>query len=142
MSNSPCYALRNRRVWVAGHRGLVGNALLRRLERENCEVVVAPRESVDLRRPDQVERWMADVRPQAVFVAAARVGGIYANDTRPAEFIHDNLAIQTNVVEAARRNNVEKMLMRGVGRVRVDGRGELTVQDMLLATTTPQGGPT
>ncbi len=67
----------------------------------------------DLRRPESLERWMRDVRPQAVFLAAARVGGIYANDTRPAEFIYDNLAIQTNVVEAARRNNVEKMLMMG-----------------------------
>jgi GDP-L-fucose synthase len=113
MSNSPCYALHNKRVWVAGHGGLVGTALLRRLERENCEVVIAPRESVDLRRPDQVERWIADVRPQAVFVAAARVGGIYANDTRPAEFIYDNLMIQSNIVEASRRVDVEKLMLLG-----------------------------
>ena len=110
---NPSYTLRNKRVWVAGHRGLVGSAIVRRLERENCEVVTAPRESVDLRRPEQLERWMRDVRPQAVFLAAARVGGIYANDTRPAEFIYDNLAIQTTVVEAARRYDVEKMLMMG-----------------------------
>src|SRR5215216_2530071 len=110
---NPSYTLRNKRVWVAGHRGLEGSAIVRRLEREGCEVVTAPRESVDLRRAEQLERWMRDVRPQAIFLAAARVGGIYANDTRPAEFIYDNLAIQTNVVEAARRNNVEKMLMMG-----------------------------
>lgn len=110
---NPSYTLRNKRVWVAGHRGLVGSAIVRRLEREGCEVVTAPRESVDLRRPEQLERWMRDVRPQAVFLAAARVGGIYANDTRPAEFIYDNLAIQTNVIEAARRGNVEKMLLMG-----------------------------
>jgi GDP-L-fucose synthase len=110
---NPSYSLRNKRVWVAGHRGLVGSAIVRRLGREGCEVVTAPRDSVDLRRPEQLERWMRDVRPQAVFLAAARVGGIYANDTRPAEFIYDNLAIQTNVVEAARRHGVEKMLLMG-----------------------------
>ena len=98
---NPSYTLRNKRVWVAGHRGLVGSAIVRRLAREGCEVVTAPRETVDLRRPDSLERWMRDVRPQAVFLAAARVGGIYANDTRPAELIYDNLAIQTTVVEAA-----------------------------------------
>ena len=110
---NPSYTLRNKRVWVAGHRGLVGSAIVRRLQREDCEIVTAPRETVDLRRAEQLERWMRDVRPHAIFLAAARVGGIYANDTRPAEFIYDNLAIQTNVVEAARRNNVEKMLMMG-----------------------------
>src|SRR4051812_35933893 len=113
MPMNPSYTLRNKRVWVAGDRGLVGSALVRRLQREGCEIVAAPRDQVDLRRPDQTEQWMAAARPQAVFLAAARVGGIYANDTRPAEFIYDNLAIQTNVVEAARRNNVEKMLMMG-----------------------------
>src|SRR5881394_4386394 len=110
---NPSYTLRNKRVWVAGHRGLVGSALVRRLQSENCDIVTAPRDSVDLRRPDQLERWMREAKPQAVFLAAARVGGIYANDTRPAEFIYDNLMIQTNVVEAARRSNVEKMLMMG-----------------------------
>jgi len=107
------YTLRNKRVWVAGHRGLVGSALVRRLDREGCEIVTAPRDSVDLRRPEQLERWMRDVRPQAVFLAAARVGGIYANDTRPAEFIYDNLMIESNVVEASRRAEVEKLLLMG-----------------------------
>ena len=110
---NPSYTLRNKRVWVAGHRGLVGSALVRRLEREGCEIVTAPRDTVDLRRPKQLERWMRDVRPQAVFLAAARVGGIYANDTRPAEFIYDNLMIQSNVVEASRRAEVEKLLLMG-----------------------------
>jgi GDP-L-fucose synthase len=108
-----CYSLRNKRVWVAGHRGLVGSALMRRLQSEECEVLTAPRETVDLKRPDQVERWMAETRPQAVFVAAARVGGIYANDTRPGEFIYDNLMIQSNVVEACRRAGVEKVMLLG-----------------------------
>lgn len=113
MPISPSYTLRNKRVWVPGDRGLVGSALVRRLQREGCEIVSAPRESVDLRRPDQVERWMANMRPQAVFLAAARAGGIYANDTRPAEFIYDNLMIQSNVVEASRRAGVEKLMLLG-----------------------------
>ena len=113
MPSTPRYTLRNKRIWVAGHRGLVGGALVRRLQSEGCEIVVAPRESVDLRHPDQVERWMREAKPQAVFLAAARVGGIYANDTRPAEFIYDNLMIQTNVVEASRRVGVEKLMLLG-----------------------------
>lgn len=111
--SSPSYTLRNKKVWVAGHRGLVGSALVRRLQSEGCEIVTAPRESVDLRRPDQLERWMREAKPQAVFLAAARVGGIYANDTRPAEFIYDNLMIQANVVEASKRQGVEKLMLLG-----------------------------
>jgi len=91
----------------------VGSALVRRLQSEGCEILTAPRDGVDLRRPDQVERWMADAKPQAVFLAAAKVGGIYANDTRPAEFIYDNLMIQANVVEASRRFDVEKLMLLG-----------------------------
>ena len=86
---------------------------MRRLQREGCELLTAPRDTVDLRRPDQVEGWMAAAKPQAVFLAAARVGGIYANDTRPAEFIYDNLMIQSNVVEASRRTGVEKLMLLG-----------------------------
>jgi GDP-L-fucose synthase len=113
MSTNPSYTLRNKRVWVAGHRGLVGGALVRRLQSEGCEILTAPRDKVDLRASDQIGRWMAEARPQAVFVAAARVGGIYANDTRPAEFIYDNLIIQANVVEASRRLDVEKLMILG-----------------------------
>jgi GDP-L-fucose synthase len=111
--SSPSYTLRNKKVWVAGHRGLVGSALMRRLQSEGCEIVTAPREQVDLRRPDQLERWMQEAKPQAIFLAAARVGGIYANDTRPAEFIYDNLMIQANVVEASKRLGVEKLMLLG-----------------------------
>jgi GDP-L-fucose synthase len=113
MPMNPSYTLRSKRVWVAGDRGLVGSALVRRLQREGCEIVTAPRDQVDLRRPEQTEQWMAAARPQAVFLAAARVGGIYANDTRPAEFIYDNLMIQSNVVEASRRVGVEKLMLLG-----------------------------
>src|SRR5581483_6862922 len=110
---NPSYTLHNKVVWVAGHRGLVGSALVRRLQGEGCKIVTAPRDTVDLRQPEQVERWLREARPQAVFLAAARVGGIHANSTRPGEFIYDNLAIQTVVVEACRRANVEKLLLMG-----------------------------
>ncbi|MFN4163159.1 MAG: GDP-L-fucose synthase family protein [Ferrovibrio sp.] len=107
------YPLSGRRIWVAGHRGLVGSALVRRLARENCEILTAGRDSLDLRSPDQVDLWMKNVRPQAVFLAAAKVGGIHANDTQPAEFLYDNLMIEANVIEAARRYGVEKLVFLG-----------------------------
>jgi GDP-L-fucose synthase len=109
----PHYSLRGKRVWVAGHRGMVGSAIVRRLAGEDCEILTAGREELDLCRQDQVERWMADRRPQAVFLAAARVGGILANDSFPAEFLYQNIAIQTHVMEAAYRLGVEKLLFLG-----------------------------
>ena len=110
--NAP-YALLNKRVWVAGHRGLVGDALARRLAAEQCEILTVTHVDCDLRHAPAVEAWMTANRPQAVFVAAARVGGIYANDSRPADFIYDNLMIAANVIEAARRTGVEKLLFLG-----------------------------
>ncbi|HLT79046.1 MAG TPA: GDP-L-fucose synthase [Ferrovibrio sp.] len=107
------YSLAGKRVWVAGHRGLVGSALVRRLASEDCTILTADRRTVDLRSPEQVNAWMQENRPQAVFVAAARVGGIHANDVRPAEFLYDNLMIEANVIEAARRFEVEKLLFLG-----------------------------
>jgi len=107
------YALHGKRVWVAGHRGMVGAALVRRLAQEGCEVLVAERGDADLRRQADVEHWMDVNRPQAVFVAAAKVGGILANDTRPAEFLFDNLMIEANIVDAAWKAGVEKLLFLG-----------------------------
>jgi GDP-L-fucose synthase len=107
------YSLAGKRVWVAGHRGMVGGALMRRLGNEGCTLVTVDRDQVDLRRQADVERWMQQAQPQAVFVAAATVGGILANDTHPASFLYDNLAIETNVIEAARSIGVEKLLFLG-----------------------------
>lgn len=113
-SSSGAYSLVGKRVWVAGHRGLVGSAIVRALERRGgSEIVTAPRPGVDLRRQDQVEQWMERVRPHAIFLSAAKVGGILANDTYPAEFLYDNLAIQLNVFHAAHAANVEKLLFLG-----------------------------
>jgi GDP-L-fucose synthase len=107
------FRLDDRRVWVAGHRGMVGQALLRRLSREQCEILTVDRQSLDLRRQRETEEWMAANRPEVIFLAAATVGGIHANDTRPAEFLYDNLLIEANVIDAARRTGVTKLLVLG-----------------------------
>jgi len=92
---------------------MAGSAIVRRLASEGCEILTVSRQDVDLRRQEQVEVWTAKHRPQAVFVAAATVGGILANSTRPAEFLYDNLAIETNVIHAAWKFGVEKLLFLG-----------------------------
>jgi len=107
------YALAGKRIWVAGHRGMVGSALVRRLARENCTILTAGRGEVDLRRQAEVESFLARERPQSVFLAAARVGGILANDRNPASFLYDNLMIAANVIEAAHKHRVEKLLNLG-----------------------------
>ena len=107
------FQLAGRRVWVAGHRGMVGSALLRRLAREECEILTVARQDCDLRRQAAVERWLADARPDVVVIAAAKVGGILANAASPAAFLYDNLMIAANVIEAARRARVAKLLFLG-----------------------------
>jgi len=107
------YPLAGKKVYVAGHRGMVGGALVRRLAREHCTIVTVERREVDLREQAAVREWMMRARPDAVFVAAATVGGILANDSRPAEFLYDNLMIEANLIEAARRADVEKLLFLG-----------------------------
>ena len=110
---SVLFDLTAKRVFVAGHGGMVGSALIRRLRQERCELVVADRRTVDLRKSDQVDRFMAHNRPDAVFIAAAKVGGIRANSTLPADFIADNLAIAINLVRAAHDQQVTKLLYLG-----------------------------
>jgi GDP-L-fucose synthase len=102
------------RIFVAGHRGLVGGALLRALQAGGCtNLITAARDEVDLREQQATRRFFADTKPKYVFLAAAKVGGILANDTYPAEFLYDNLMIEANVVDAAFRNGVTKLLLLG-----------------------------
>ncbi len=108
-----CFDLRAKRVWIAGHRGMVGSAVVRRLANEHCEILTVDRASVDLTRQADVEHWMADNKPDVVVLAAAKVGGILANDSRPAEFIHDNLVIETNIIHASHIVGVKKLLFLG-----------------------------
>ncbi|MHA6720023.1 GDP-L-fucose synthase [Sphingomonas sp. RS6] len=107
------YSLAGKRVWVAGHRGMVGSAIVRRLAREDCEILTVGRDQVDLKDQRQTFDWLGEVRPHAVFLAAAKVGGILANDTYPADFLYDNLAIEANIIEGARRAGTEKLLFLG-----------------------------
>ncbi|WP_083793403.1 GDP-L-fucose synthase [Brevundimonas sp. BAL3] len=113
MASEIIFPLADRRVWVAGHRGMVGSAIVRRLAGENCEIIMATRDEVDLKNASEVKAFVADKKPDAIFMAAAKVGGILANDTHPADFLYDNLLIAANVTEAAYRNHVGKMLFLG-----------------------------
>lgn len=102
------------RIFVAGHRGMVGSAIVRRLAQVgNAEVVTAPRDQLDLTRQAQVEDFLRDSSVDQVYLAAAKVGGIHANNTYPADFIYDNLVIQTNLVHAAHLAGVRKLLFLG-----------------------------
>ncbi|MCK8781509.1 GDP-L-fucose synthase [Rhizobium sp. NTR19] len=107
------YDLKGKRVYVAGHRGMVGSAIVRRLASEGCELLTATRSELDLTRQADVETWMEKNRPDAVFLAAAKVGGILANDTNPADFLYDNLILEANIIHAAHRVGVEKLLFLG-----------------------------
>ena len=107
------YSLGGKRIWVAGHNGMVGRAVVRALEKRDCKILIAARDEVDLTRQGEVEVWLANNKPDAVIVCAARVGGILANDTYPADFIYDNLMIEANIIHAAHKNRVEKLLFLG-----------------------------
>jgi GDP-L-fucose synthase len=102
-----------RRIWVAGHRGMVGSAIIRRLAREDAELLTVNRSEVDLGEPEAVRTWVARAKPDVIILAAAKVGGIFANDTYPAEFLFDNLAIELNVIQAAHLANVERLVFLG-----------------------------
>jgi len=102
------------KIYVAGHRGLVGSAIIRKLEQVGySRLIFRGSQELDLRNQQAVEAFFTLEKPEYVFLAAARVGGIYANNTYPAEFIHDNLAIQTNVIDASYRHGVQKLLFLG-----------------------------
>ena len=107
------YDLKSKRVFVAGHRGMVGSAIVRRLKDEGCEVLTTPHSELDLINQAAVQNWFEAQKPDAVFLAAAKVGGIYANDNFPADFLYDNLMIETNIIKAAFDVNVEKLLFLG-----------------------------
>jgi len=127
------FDLTGRRIWVAGHRGMVGGALMRRLAREDCALVTVDRAALDLRRQADVEAWIAQARPDVVIVAAAKVGGIAANDSYPADFMYDNLAIETNVIHAAHQTGVAKLLLLGSSCVYPKLAAQPITEDALLS---------
>jgi GDP-L-fucose synthase len=126
------YDLSRKKVYVAGDRGMVGAAIVRRLSSEGCELLIASRSQVDLTRQDQVEAWMERARPDIVFLAAAKVGGILANDTSPADFLYDNLILEANVIHAAHRVGVEKLLFLGSSCIYPKFADQPITEDALL----------
>ncbi len=142
MPSSLPFSLAGKRVWVAGHRGMVGSALLRRLARENCRILTVDRASVDLTRQAETERWIAEARPDAIFLAAAKVGGIVANDTFRADFLHDNLLIEANVLKAAHDAGVQKVLFLGSSCIYPKFAPQpISEDDLLTGTLEPTNEP-
>jgi GDP-L-fucose synthase len=111
--NSKLFDISGKRIWVAGHTGMVGGAVVRRLAQEKCEILTVAHSQIDLTRQADVERWLDKNRPDAIVMAAARVGGIHANSTLPAEFLSINLMIGINVVSAAHKVGVRRLVNLG-----------------------------
>ena len=129
------YPLKGKKVWVAGHNGMVGSAITRRLQNEECDLVTVERADLDLTDQSKTKQWIAEHKPDCIFLAAARVGGIHANDTYPAEFIHENLAIQTNVIHAAYKIGVEKLLFLGSSCIYPKNAPQPLKEEYLLSST-------
>ena len=128
------YTLENKRVWVAGHRGMVGSALVRRLERENpAAILTVTRRNVDLIDQAATTSWIGKEKPDAVFIPAAKVGGIFANDTYPADFLYDNLMIAANIIHACHKAGVEKLLFLGSSCIYPKFADQPIVEDALLS---------
>ena len=128
----PLFDLRGNKVYVSGHSGMAGSALVRRLTSEDCQILTAARDAVDLTDQGQTEAWMQRERPDAVFLAAGRVGGIHANNTFPASFIADNIAIALNVMRAALAAKVGKLLFLGSSCIFPRNAPQPMTEDMLL----------
>jgi GDP-L-fucose synthase len=107
------YPLEGKRIWVCGHKGLVGSAIVRRLASEKYVTVTVDRRQVDLIRQDEVEKWLKDAHVDAIVMAGAKVGGILANDSYPADFLYQNLMVEANTIEAAHRVDVNRILFLG-----------------------------
>lgn len=106
------FSIAGKRIYVAGHGGMVGSAIIRRLSDEDCEVLTSDR-AIDLRNQSLVRKWFSTNRPDVVVIAAAKVGGILANESHPGEFLYDNLMIEANIIEAARQHAAKKLLFLG-----------------------------
>lgn len=126
------FELVRKRVFVAGHRGMVGSAIVRRLQSEQCELLVATRDELNLLDQSAVNIWMAEKKPDVVVLAAARVGGIHANQSYPVDFLYENLTIATNVISAAHNANVQKLLFLGSSCIYPKFANQPIVEDELL----------
>jgi GDP-L-fucose synthase len=126
------FSLVGRKVWVAGHKGMAGSAIVRRLASEGCQILMVDRAQLDLQRQGDVEQWLAANQPDIVFLAAATVGGILANATRPADFLHDNLVIESNVIHGAWKAGVKKLLFLGSSCIYPKLAAQPMAEDSLL----------
>lgn len=130
--------LSGKKIWVAGHNGMVGQAIVRALQKENVKLLLADRSTLDLRRQDDVEEWVSVHKPDMIILAAATVGGIGANLAEPARFFYDNMIIAANVIEAARQANVQKLLFLGSSCIYPrDNRQPIQEQDLLSGALEP-----
>ena len=103
----------SRRIWVAGHNGMVGSAVVRQLQQRDCSVLTVARQDLDLRDQAAVSGWLSQNKPDAIILAAAKVGGIYANDTYPADFLYENLVLETNIINGAHQAGIDKLVFLG-----------------------------
>ncbi|MBD8892471.1 GDP-L-fucose synthase [Roseibium litorale] len=126
------YDLKGKKVYVAGHRGMVGSAIVRRLSSERCDILTVARSDVDLTRQHEVEVWMEKTRPDVVFIAAAKVGGILANDTYAADFLYENMILEANIIHAAHKTGVEKLLFLGSSCIYPKFAAQPIVEESLL----------
>lgn len=126
------YSLKEKRIWVAGHTGMVGSAIVRRLAKEGCEILLTTRRELDLTNQNSVESWFLQNRPDVVFLAAAKVGGIHANNILSAEFLYNNLMIEANIIQAAYKKNVEKLLFLGSSCIYPRDTAQPIAEDALL----------
>ena len=107
------FKIDGKKIWVAGHNGMVGRALVRQLEKKNCKILTVNRQSLDLTIQQDVNQWVSQNKPDIVIICAAKVGGILANNNYPAEFLYQNLMIETNIINAAYINQISKLLFLG-----------------------------
>ncbi len=125
-------SLHNRKIWVAGHRGMVGSAIVRRLASESCQTITADRRALDLTRQSEVEAFVSETRPDIIVIAAARVGGILANATQPAEFLYENLMIEANIMAAAHASDVDRLLFLGSSCIYPKSASQPIAEESLL----------
>ena len=126
-------SLKNKKVFVAGHTGLVGKTLCKRLEKENCKILIVNKRSLDLRDFKKTDRWLKSNKPDYIFLAAARVGGILENSSYPADFIYDNLSIATNLIHLSHKNNIKKVLYLGSSCIYPKFAKQPMTEDSLMA---------
>jgi len=107
------FNIKGKKIWVSGHNGMVGRAVVKTLKNYDCEILTVDRHELDLSRQQKVEDWMAAHKPDAIVICAAKVGGILANDTYPADFIYNNIILETNIINAAYEQKVKKLVFLG-----------------------------